>query len=177
MDRVLVFIWTLQARKDAAEAAKPTVNTPEQAKEIERQALEKNPVTKLSPEQAKAIDEQSKPTVNTQEQAKAINDAAIERYKPHDPENVNKNEVEIPGESDILKLEASSPFKNSETPLLIDSNMQSKHIKGGKRYNDYVRAHDYEPSILTISEEKASEFVEKYHGTGILKLNSKGEIL
>lgn len=53
--RHLVFIWTLQARKDAAEAAKPTVNTPEQAKELERQALEKNPVTKLSPEQNNAV--------------------------------------------------------------------------------------------------------------------------
>ena len=62
----------LQARKDAAEAAKPTVNTPQQAKELERQALEKNPVTKLSPEQAQAINEQSKPTVNTKEQAKEI---------------------------------------------------------------------------------------------------------
>lgn len=49
----------LQARKDAAEAAKPTVNTPEQAKEIERQALEKNPVTKLTPEQAKAIEDKA----------------------------------------------------------------------------------------------------------------------
>ena len=46
----------LQARKDAAEAAKPTVNTPEQAKELERQALEKNPVTKLSHEQAEELE-------------------------------------------------------------------------------------------------------------------------
>ena len=75
--RHLVFIWTLQARKDAAEAAKPTVNTPEQAKELERQALEKNPITKLSPEQAKAIDEQSKSTVHTSAEAKELEDKIL----------------------------------------------------------------------------------------------------
>lgn len=68
----------LQARKDAAEAAKPTVNTPEQAKELEKLALEKNPVTKLTPEQAKAIDEQSKPVVNTPEQAKELEKSILD---------------------------------------------------------------------------------------------------
>lgn len=62
----------LEQRKALSEASKPTVNTPEQAKELEKQILEKNPVTKLTPEQAKAIDEQSKSTVNTPEQAKEI---------------------------------------------------------------------------------------------------------
>ncbi len=71
----------LQARKDASEASKPTVNTPEQAKELERQALEKNPVTKLSPEQAKAIDEQSKATVFTQAEAKEREQIALENSK------------------------------------------------------------------------------------------------
>lgn len=46
----------LEQRKALSEASKPTVNTPEQAKELERQALEKNPVTKLTPEQAQALE-------------------------------------------------------------------------------------------------------------------------
>ena len=49
-------IEAIKARIDASEASKPTVNTPEQAKELERQALEKNPVTKLSPEQAEELE-------------------------------------------------------------------------------------------------------------------------
>lgn len=68
----------LEQRKALSKASKPTVNTPEQAKELERQALEKNPVTKLTPEQAKAIDEQSKPTVNTQEQAKELEKSILD---------------------------------------------------------------------------------------------------
>lgn len=46
----------LEQRKTLSEASKPTVNTPQQAKELERQALEKNPVTKLSPEQAQELE-------------------------------------------------------------------------------------------------------------------------
>ncbi len=136
----------LQARKEASEAskpkvyrngelkelsdsAKPKVFTPAEAKELEQQALEKNPVTKLSPEQAKAIDEQSKPTVNTQEQAKAINDAAIERYKPHDPENVNKNEVENPEEKSIIKLGINLFDKSSSIYLDALSIEEEKGFK------------------------------------------------
>lgn len=36
-------------------------------------------------------------------------------------------------DDDILLLEATSPFKNPETPLSINTDLQSKHIKGGKR--------------------------------------------
>lgn len=59
----------LEQRKALSETSKPTVNTPEQAKELERQALEKNPVTKLSPEQAQELNERNKPNVYTKEQA------------------------------------------------------------------------------------------------------------
>ena len=80
-------------------------------------------------------------------------------------------------ENGIIKLEATSPFKNPKTPLSIDSEMQGKHIRGRKRYRDYMHTHSIEPSYLTISEEKAQELVNKFHGTGILKLNKNGEVI
>lgn len=81
------------------------------------------------------------------------------------------------GSNKQLLLEAENPYKNLQTPLTVDSEAQSKHFKGGKRYNDYMRTHKYEPSMLTISEEKVQELVNKYHGTGILKLNSSGKVI
>lgn len=104
----------LQARKDAAEAAKPTIIPKEQAQAIDEQSK----ATKFSQEQAKAIDEQSKNKITrfSQEQAKAIDDAAIERYKPHDPENVNKNKVEKSEESGIINIEI-----DELTPCLRDN--------------------------------------------------------
>ena len=132
----------LEQRKALSEASNPTVNTPEQAKELERQALEKNPVTKLTLEQAKAIDEQSKATKFSQEQAKAINDAAIERYKPHDPENVNKNEVENPGESDRIKVADSSDIYHNVSADAIDKVPKLKI---------------FEDDELNIAHQKASQ--------------------
>jgi hypothetical protein len=123
-------IEAIKARIDASEAAKPTVNTPQQAKELERQALEKNPVTKLTPEQAKAIDEQSKPTVHTPTEAKELEDKILG--------NVNKNDVEILGENDIIKteakVEAASTFVNS-SELLYE---YAKKIEPLDDYQDIV---------------------------------------
>lgn len=104
------------------------------------------------------------PTINSHEQAKKLQEKALEQ-------------LTLYGERDILRLEAESPFKNPKTPLSIDSVMQSKHIQGGKRYRDYMQSHKYEPSYLIISEEKAQELVDKFHGTGILKLNQHGEAI
>ncbi len=95
----------LQARKDAAEAAKPTVNTPEQAKELEKQILEKNPVTKLTPEQAKAIDEQSKATVNTPEQAKELEDKILDKSGENDIINPDRNRIQISMQHFAKKVE------------------------------------------------------------------------
>jgi hypothetical protein len=69
----------LEQRKALSEASKPTVNTPEQAKELEKQILEKNPVTKLTLEQAKAIDEQSKPTMHTPAEAKELESKVLDK--------------------------------------------------------------------------------------------------
>ena len=78
----------LEQRKALSEASKPTMNTPEQAKELERQALEKNPVTKLTPEQAEAIDEQSKATQLNAEQAEALQNRIL--AVPNDSESALK---------------------------------------------------------------------------------------
>ena len=59
----------------------------------------------------------------------------------------------------------------------IGSYDQSKHIVGGKKYNAYVDTHEYPPSYLTITEKEAQELVDKYHGTGILKLDKNGNVL
>ncbi len=76
-----------------------------------------------------------------------------------------------------LRIEAANPFKNPETPLSISSYDQSKHIRGGQRYNQYMENHEYEPSVLTISEDEIQKLVEKYHGTGILKLDRHGNVV
>lgn len=85
------------------------------------------------------------------------------------------------GESGIIEerklIEAESPYKNPKTPLALDHEAQSKHIKGGKRYVEYMQNHEYEPSMLTISEEEAQELINQYHGTGILKQNKNGNLL
>ena len=104
------------------------------------------------------------PVVNSEERAREIEQRGLAGLTK-------------PGQGDILRLEAESPYKNPKTPLKIDSEMQSKHYLGGKRYNDYMQSHDIEPSLLTISEEKAQQLVDKYHGTGILKLNKSGKVL
>lgn len=76
-----------------------------------------------------------------------------------------------------LFLEAENPFKKPKTPLKVYSYDQSKHIVGGQKYNEYMETHKYPPSYLTITEEKAQEFIDKYHGTGILQLDKNGNIL
>ncbi|MBR7007356.1 MAG: hypothetical protein IKH90_01775 [Ruminococcus sp.] len=109
----------LEQRKEISEASKPTVNTPEQAKELERQALEKNPVTKLTPELAKAIDEQSKPVVHTPAEAKELEQkvlaenpitkntpeqaAELEKQMLESKDNVNKESVDIFAKGAILE--------------------------------------------------------------------------
>ena len=134
----------LQARKDAAEAAKPTVNTPEQAKELEKQILEKNPVTKLTPEQAKAIDEQSKPVVNTPEQAKELEDKILG--------NVNKNEVEKQDESGIIENKESAPAVEYKQ-LTLD---EFKSMKGKitKEQRKILYGHDIKTAYINSSEAK-----------------------
>lgn len=99
---------------------------------------------------------------------KKIEDAerAMEE-RERDAENNNKQ----------LRIEATSPFKNPDTPLTVYQYDQSKHFKGGDKYNEYMKTHEYPPSYLTISEKEVQELVDKYHGTGILKLNNKGEVV
>ena len=76
-----------------------------------------------------------------------------------------------------MLLEAESPFKHPKTPLTIYSYNQSKHIVGGEKYVEYMKTHKYPPSYLTITEKEAQELIEKYHGTGILKLDKNGNVI
>ena len=77
----------------------------------------------------------------------------------------------------LKRIEAANPFKSPQTPLTINEIDQGKHVVGGKKYTEYSSSHPYPPSYLTISIDEAQELVEKYHGTGILKLNRRGEVI
>lgn len=76
-----------------------------------------------------------------------------------------------------LRIEAVNPFKNPSTPLKISAYEQSKHFRGGARYLEYMKTHIFEPSYLTISENDCQKLVDKYHGTGILKLDKHGKVI
>lgn len=76
-----------------------------------------------------------------------------------------------------LRIEASNPFKNPNTPLEIYDYDQSKHVVGGKKYNEHMKTHEYPPSYLTISEEEAQKLVDEFHGSGILKLDKNGNVI
>lgn len=66
------------------------------------------------------------------------------------------------------KIEEHKEFiKSDEQPKTIEVGKQGKHILG---HNNYIEGRSY----LTISLEEAQELVNKYAGTGILELDSKG---
>ncbi|MCI7084725.1 polymorphic toxin type 50 domain-containing protein [bacterium] len=58
-------------------------------------------------------------------------------------------------------------LKSDDTPKVIESGKQGKHIKG---HNNYIEGNSY----LTVSETEAQELVNKYAGTGDIKRDSKG---
>jgi hypothetical protein len=88
----------LQARKDAAEAAKPVSLTKEQAEALNEQS--KSNITVLSKEQAEALNEQNKPTVFTEAEAKEREAKALGI-----DDNVNNKSVDKPEKSGIINLD------------------------------------------------------------------------
>lgn len=74
-----------------------------------------------------------------------------------------------------------NPYKKPTTTLQIDNEAQSAHTEGSDRYNmRYKKARAkglYGPSVANISVEKAQELVDKYHGSGKIKLNRNGEYM
>ena len=76
-----------------------------------------------------------------------------------------------------LLIEAENPFKHPKTPLKIAKYNQSKHIVGGDKYIEYMKTHEYEPSIVTLTDEEIQALVDKYHGTGILSLDKNGNVI
>ncbi len=123
-------IEAIKARIDASEASKPTVNTPEQAKELERQALEKNPVTKLTPELAKAIDEQSKPVVHTPAEAKELEQKVLAENP------ITKNTPEQAAELEKQMLES----KDNVNKESVDNFAKGAILEGGYNEEDIRRA-------------------------------------
>lgn len=75
----------LQARKDAAEAAKPTVKTPAEAQALNEQS--KSNITVLSKEQAEALNKQSQPVKFTEAEAKEREQQILFQAKPGKDDN------------------------------------------------------------------------------------------
>lgn len=146
-------IEAIKARIDASEAAKPTVNTPEQAKELERQALEKNPVTKLTPEQAKELNERSKPTVHTPAEAKELESKVLDKSGKNGIINPEGNRIQISMQHFAKKAE------DFETIFLPK--------------DEY--AHVMSEIASNLTEEQASKRVIKKHiGDYIYTVENKG---
>jgi hypothetical protein len=63
-------------------------------------------------------------------------------------------------------------------PSKISKQKQDAHVKGSKEYNRY--ANDlkskglFGPSYVTISVKEAQRLIDKYSGTGTIKLNNNG---
>ena len=64
--------------------------------------------------------------------------------------------------------EIRNKIKTGEQPLNIEEGKQGKHIKG---HNNYIEGRSY----LTISTDEAQELVNKYAGTGEIRLKQNGE--
>lgn len=129
------------------------MNTPEQAKELERQALEKNPVTKLSPEQAKAIDEQSKPTVHTPAESKELESKMLDKSGKNGIINPEGNRIQISMQHFAKKAE------DFETIFLPKD--EYAHVMSGIASN--------------LTEEQASKRVIKKHiGDYIYTVENEG---
>ena len=176
----------LEQRKALSEASNPTVNTPEQAKELERQALEKNPVTKLSPEQAKAIDEQSKATVYTKEQAQELN----ERSKPtmHTPTEARELEQKVLDKSSINGIMNLEDTMVSHSVGSKRKSYDVMDLQTGEHFDlvdgTYIRNKQVFAGKGVKSEfRKAEEFANRYGGNakdwqhvkGIGTVNYHGE--
>lgn len=61
----------------------------------------------------------------------------------------------------------------------IDIGQQNKHMVGTNEYKQYIeklaKKQQYGPSRLEITIEQAQELVDKYHGTGKIKISKEGK--
>lgn len=98
------------------------------------------------------------------EQTKRSN-ARAKKYK--DSLNIDQNR-------NIIKERMS----NGEYSLSLSKQQYLKHVDGTKQYADYQRTRiekgNSPQGRLFLSEDEALEFIQKYSGTGIPKINSKG---
>ena len=91
--------------------------------------------------------------------------------------NTLRREIYHKVKNEPLLIEAENPFKHPKTPLTIAKYDQSKHIVGGEKYIEYMKTHEYEPSIVLLTDEEIQALVDKYHGTGILRLDKNGNVI
>lgn len=98
------------------------------------------------------------------EQTKRSN-AGAKKYK--DSLNLEQNK-------NIIKERIS----NGEYSLSLSKQQYLKHVDGTKQYFDYQRTRiekgNSPQGKLLVSEEEAIEFIQKYSGTGIPKMDKKG---
>lgn len=137
----------LQQRRVAAEAAKPT---------------------RLTKEQAQTINEQSKPRILSKAEADAINERAIELKLPRDPDIVKNNSIDNSGESGIIKTGGQSgAYNDKNDPDFIkreeSANNYYEEIRNRNRNNEIEAIS--KNSGLTIEESEAvfSHVFEKEH--------------
>lgn len=84
-------------------------------------------------------------------------------------EDIVKNIQKLKSTEQSAKIEEiRNKIKTGEQPLNIEEGKQGKHIKG---HNNYIEGRSY----LTISLEEAQELVNKYAGTGEIRLKQNGE--
>lgn len=88
--------------------------------------------------------------------------AAYNRALKEEEQKLKQIELDNLGKRAILEEKIAS----GELPLTLRPGKQAQHIKGDK----YVEGKSY----LTISAEEAQEIVNRYHGTGFIRINNNG---
>ena len=175
----------LEQRKALSEASKPTVNTPEQAKELERQALEKNPVTKLSPEQAQELNERSKPVVHTSAEAKELEQKVLaenpimkntpEQAKALEAKALGKEDVDFTQKNDKMSANSDSILEPQRptihTKEEIDEITKYAEDNGIKLYQP--QNFDGDISVLKDQIDAISEVRNEYGLTSKLTIEFK----
>lgn len=91
---------------------------------------------------------------------------------------------EMPGGVDSLREYAilekiREDIRTGRYPKTLQKNRQMRHIPGNEAYDQYAARYaaknEYGPSRVTISLVKIRELIERYAGTGVLKMDRNGQ--
>lgn len=81
-------------------------------------------------------------------------------------------------EDGILE-ETREDIRAGRYPRKLQKNRQMRHIPGNEAYDryaaQYAAKNEYGPSRVTIGLEKIQELIERYAGTGVLKMDRNGQ--